>query len=225
MLFRAKLDTEFFAMPPDLAHVFHPTELVQHPECTYSIESLSTLKLLLDEMRTKKEDPILRFIVDKSGNAWFARENRPGVKTPKHFQMTGEPHSNACCITAGNIKFNNSTFSVLQSINHRSGDFHPSFYSLRAFLAILILNEELLPFKLPKVLIVKELNCNGDTAYKHKWPVSQMKDWIKTFSDNEELMKQLKQHDVSAKTVHYAATAPELAEHVGSWHEFYEEVN
>jgi hypothetical protein len=188
--------------------------MVQHEECTHFIESLSTLEKLLTEKRLKKGDPVLRFLVDLAGIAWFAKETRPGISAPKHFQMTGEAQSDAHCRAAGNIKFKNSSCKVLKNINHRSGDFHPSFYSLRLFLAILILNEEILPFKLPRILGIKENGKDGKTIYKHRCRVSRIKNWVHTFSDNEKLVNQLKKQDIDTKIVHYKATESENEKHV-----------
>lgn len=145
-----------------------------------------------------------------NGIAWFARETHPHHSAPKHFQMTGEPQHKARCQTAGNIKFTNSKCQVLKSLNHRSGDFQPSFYSLRIFLAILILNETRLPFKLPRVLIVKEFNARGEVACKHRWRISKIKEWVNTFSHNEELIQQLKNQYADTKQVHYKATTEEF---------------
>jgi hypothetical protein len=209
MLFRSKLDKGLFSEPPDLNMCFHLRERVLHEECTHSIESLSTLEKLLTEKRLKKEDPVLRFLVDLSGIAWFARETRPDISAPKHFQMTGEAQSHAQCRTAGNIKFKNASCKVLKNINHRSGDFHPSFYSLRLFLAILILNEELLPFKLPRILVIKEQNKEGNIIYKHRYRVSRIKNWVNTFRGNEKLVNQLKEQAVDTKIVHYKSTINE----------------
>lgn len=214
--FRSKVDVDFFSAPPNLNFLFYLKNAVHHEECTFFIESLVTLKRLLAEKRLRKEDPVLRFLVDDKGLAWFARETRPGVKAPKHFQMTGASQDNASCATAGNIKFTSRKCSVLKNLNHRSGDFQPSFHSLRLFIAILVLNEELLPFKLPKKLVVKELDGNGDMIYKHRWPLVHVKEWVQSFSHDLELIHSLKQHDAARKKVHYKSTldtfcTPELS--------------
>ncbi|WP_454782105.1 hypothetical protein [Legionella sp. WA2022007384] len=205
MLFSSKLHEEFFSVAPDFSNCFHLINKVHHEECTYFIESLSTLEKLLEEKRFRNEDPTLRFLVDMDGRVWFARETRPNISAPKHFQMTGKPQNKAQCQTAGNIKFTNSKCTTLKNINHRSGDFQPSFYSLRIFLAILILNEEALPFKLPRTLVVKELDSNGEVINKHRWPVSKIKKWVGTFN-NKSLVMQLKKQGAQTKQVHYKAT-------------------
>ncbi|AUH71721.1 hypothetical protein [Legionella sainthelensi] len=210
MLFYSKLHQDFFSEAPDFISIYHLINKVYHKECTHFIESLSTLEKLLTEKRLRKEEPILRFLVDTAGVAWFARENQPGISAPKHFQMTGESQNKAKCLTAGNIKFTNSKCRVLKSINHRSGDFQPSFYSLRIFLAILVLNEAILPFKLPRVIVVKELNTQGEAICKHRWLVAKIKEWVTTFNQNKELTHRLKNQSVERKIVHYKSTNDEL---------------
>ena len=200
---QSKLDKDFFAAPPDLSSIFYSNELAVPEKCTHAIESLSTLNKLLAEKRARKEHPSLRYMVDESGTAWFARERQVGIQSPKHYQMTGELQKNARCRAAGTIKFTNSSCTMLKNLNHKSGDFRPSFYSLRLFLAILILNEELLPFKLPKTLIVKEIGSNGEVARKHRWPVVQIKDWVDTFRGNTELITQLTKQNASTRLVQY----------------------
>jgi prepilin-type N-terminal cleavage/methylation domain-containing protein len=206
MFGRAKLDKEFFSTPPSLTHRFCAGNTpVQHGSGVFTIYSLYTLEHLLAEKRAQKEDPVVRFLVDLSGVVWFARETRPNNQAPKHYQMTGEPLSSAYCATAGTIKFKNSSCTTLKSINHRSGDFHPSFHSLRLFLTILILHEDSLPFKLPKNLIIKEYTQEGTLRYKHKWPVTQIKKWVADFSTNPELINPLKRQARKHKIVRYEA--------------------
>lgn len=201
-----KKNNEFFAAPPDFSDCFYLKNKVLHDECTFSIQSLATLEQLLAEKRLKKEDPVLRFLVDTSGAAWFARETGPWNQAPKHFQMTGLPQNEACCSTAGNIKFTNTTCSVLKNINHKSGDFHPSFHSLRSFIAILIVNEDHLPFKLPKILCVKEIGNDGNVKKKHLWSKARLRTWVNTVCTNQELVKQLLQQGADNKIVHYEAS-------------------
>jgi hypothetical protein len=206
MIGRAKLDKEFFSAPPDMSHSFSAGNIaVQHGAGTYAIESLFTLEKLLAAKRSEKKDPILRFLVDKSGSAWFARETRPWMPAPKHYQMTGDTLDSAYCATAGTMKFKNSSYTRLKSINHQSGDFHPSFHSLRLFLAILIINEKTLPFRLPRILVVKEFNRQGIMICKHRWPVAHIKDWVHNFSHDQELMTRLSKQDADTKIVCYEA--------------------
>lgn len=207
MFKQAYLNHQLFAAPPTLHEHFNSCRVTPNEACVHSIESLSTLEQLLAEKRARKEQhAVLRFLVDSSGMAWFARETYPGIHTPKHFQMTGDLQEKARCITAGNIKFTNAKCTLLKNLNHKSGDFQPSFASLRIFLAILILNEPHLPFRLPKNLIIKELNSEGELLKKHKLPVAQIKIWVNSFAEDIELINILKKQDAPTKTVRYAST-------------------
>ena len=198
---RIQLSKEFFSCPPDPKPIFHAGKITVHCDAnSFSINSLSTFKELL----AQEKDDIFRFLVDTSGRLWFAYETRPNNNAPKHFQMTGDPLETARCLTAGNLKFKNKTGTILRNINHRSGDFFPSFLSLRWLLAILLVNEELLPFKLPKFIVIKELR--NEKNYKHIWSLKKLRKWVDSFRHNEMLMNQLRQQNLSSKTVHYETT-------------------
>lgn len=200
----SKFIKEFFIAPLDSSIGFQAGKIPVHREAgIYCIESLVSLHQLLAKIRFRNAKPILRFLVDTSGVAWFAAEHDIDIDAPKHFQMTGKPLNQAYCLTAGNLKFKNSKCKILKSINHKSGDFQPSFHSLRFFLAILILNENMLPFKLPKVLVIKELRGNGDI--KHYISISFIKNWVKTINDNQTLLRMLTNQNLSAKQVQYQA--------------------
>lgn len=199
--FSTQLDKEFFSCPPDPADIFYAGKTPVNCEAdSFSVNSLSTFKQLL----ARKEETIFRFLVDTAGKLWFAFETRPHNKAPKHFQMTGDPLETACCLTAGNIKFKDKAGAVLKNISHRSGDFHPSFLSLRWLIAILLINEELLPFKLPRFIVIKEIK--DKKIYKHIWSLKRVKKWMDSFRHNETLINQLRQTNLSSKTVHYEAT-------------------
>lgn len=73
MFLRAKLDKLFFSSPPEFISSFRMHQHVSHEDGSYAIESVHTLEKLLAEMRCNNEDPVLRFLVDTTGNAWFAR--------------------------------------------------------------------------------------------------------------------------------------------------------
>ena len=197
---RVRLDKEFFACPPDPATVFYAGKIAINCEAnSYSIKSLCDFKALL----MQEQDDTFRFLVDKTGKLWFANESRPFKNAPKHFQMTGDPLASACCFSAGNIKFKNKKGMVLKSINHRSGDFFPSVLSLRWLLAILLVNEELLPFNLPKSIVIKEIK--NEKIYKHRCRLSNVKKWVDGLRHNEALINQLSQKNLSSKIVHYQA--------------------
>lgn len=196
---RLQLDKEFFSCPPDPETIFYAGKIAVDREAhSYSIKSLSTLRELL----APGEDNVFRFLVDIAGKLWFAYETRPPNQAPKHFQMTGASLESASCFTAGNIKLKKKG-TVLKNINHCSGDFRPSFLSLRWLVAILLVNEELLPFKLPKLIVIKEVK--DEKIYKHVWRLKRVKKWVNSFRQNETLINQLRQQDLSNKIVHYEA--------------------
>ncbi|MCA0402423.1 MAG: hypothetical protein LCH30_01365 [Proteobacteria bacterium] len=195
---RAQLKKEFFSCPPNPNDLFYAGNTPVNCQAnSFSIQSLSTLNQLLEQ----KIETVFRFLVDTEGKLWFAFETRPNNNAPKHFQMTGDPIEMASCLTAGNLKFKNKKGTHLKNISHRSGDFYPSFLSLRWLLAILLINKELLPFKLPRVIIVKEIR--GEKVYKHVWRVKRAQKWLDSFRHNERLMSQLDQRALNSKTVHY----------------------
>ncbi|MFJ1269104.1 hypothetical protein ACD661_11085 [Legionella lytica] len=198
---KVQLSKEFFSCPPDSGTIFSAGKMTVNCEAnSFSIKSLLSLKELL----VKEEEDVFRFLVDTEGKLWFAFETRPHNNAPKHFQMTGAPLEAASCLTAGNIKFSSKAGAVLRNISHRSGDFRPSFLSLRWVLAILLINEEILPFKLPRFIVIKELK--NEKVYKHVWRLKKIKKWVDSFSDNEALINQLRQENLYSKTVHYEAT-------------------
>jgi hypothetical protein len=204
---KVQLGKEFFSCPPDSGTIFSAGKMAVNCEAnSFSIKSLLTLKELL----VREEETVFRFLVDTEGKLWFAFETRPHNNAPKHFQMTGAPLEMANCLTAGNIKFSSKTGTVLKNISHRSGDFRPSFLSLRWVLAILLINEKLLPFKLPRLIVIKELK--NEKVYKHIWRLKKIKKWVDSFSDNEALINQLRQENLPSKTVHYEATSHFIAE-------------
>ncbi|WP_242604475.1 hypothetical protein [Legionella gresilensis] len=197
---RARLAQTFFSSPPDPETIFYAGKIAVNREAdSFSIKSLSTLKELL----AQEEDDVFRFLVDRTGKLWFSYETRPYNRAPKHFQMTGDPLEIACCLTAGNIKFKNKKGAILKNISHRSGDFYPSFLSLRWLLAILVVNEESLPFKLPKFIVIKELK--SEKIYKHIWRIKKVRKWVDSFRHNETLINQLRQPKLSSKIVRYDA--------------------
>lgn len=197
---RFQVDKKFFSCPPDPATIFFAGKTAVNCEAnSYSIHSLSTFRDLIGQ-----EDNIFRFLVDTQGKLWFALENRPPNTVPKHFQMTGDPFESACCFTAGNIKFKTKKGGVfLKNINHRSGDFYPSFLSLRWVLAILLVNEELLPFKLPTFIVLKEIK--NEKIHKYIWRLKKVKKWVNSFRHNETLINVLGQQNIGSKLVHYQA--------------------
>ena len=169
----------------------------------FDIYSISTLKTLLDEKEKNKELPDLRFLVDLDKNALFARETHQRIPAPAHYQMTGELQKNACCITAGNL-FLSPNYKQLLKANHKSGDFRPSFDSLKWFIAILILNEKRLPFSLPEKLIIEELNYSGKVIRTLEWNVAELRSWVMKVFTDEKIVSHLLEQEQKIRKVNYA---------------------
>lgn len=216
--------TDFFSSPPQSNTLFFSNHLAQHVEGVYSIESLMTLNTLLTEKRTTNQPASIRFLVDKMGKAWFANETLTGISAPKHFQMTGMAQKKSSCKAAGNMKFTHSCCTVLKNITHQSGDFHPNFQSLKWLLAILIIHEARLPFKLPRILIVKELDTQGKLKTKHYWTILKIKQWVTTFSEDHALMTILKDQNQPARLIDYKSPDRNVLNHNDSVH-FLDAVN
>lgn len=106
---------------------------------TFDLYPLSCLNELISKLPIQKgaidfldDNPrIIRFLVDGDNQLWFAKEGRPGKHVPAHLQMS----TSKTCRTAGNMEFNNEGKLIM--INHKSGDFQPSFQSLSWLFAIL----------------------------------------------------------------------------------------
>ncbi|KTD01346.1 hypothetical protein OQJ19_01535 [Fluoribacter gormanii] len=200
---QSKLD-QLFSTPPDESDKFRSNNLKKITRSSkYLIHSLATLGELLTEMKIGKETPVLRYLVDLNKAAWFARETRDHAPdAPAHFKMTGSPQNSAFCKTAGNLFFSED-YSTLISINHKSGDFRPSFDSIKWILAIIVINEACLPFNLPEVLIIDELDHNGKIIGTHQCLISSIKKWLTTFTENTALTLSLKEQNAETKTVRY----------------------
>lgn len=126
---------------------------------TPEIFTSQQLNSLLEQVNTEKsKDDLLkatRFILKVNGDLVFAKEGVPFQDVPAHFQMTGLSTDTACCFSAGNAYFDNNNF--LSIIDHKSGDFKPTFNSL--IFVIIKLIEEHVPFN--DNLVVHELDNNG----------------------------------------------------------------
>lgn len=148
----------------------------------FEIHTIDTVLRLLQEMQAKKEEPVLRYLVDLTNTALFARE-KGRVISPPHALMTGDIKRGRC-YTAGNLVLN-AEFDTLVKVNHQSGDFRPSFESLQRFLALLVLNEGKLPFSLPEELIVEELDSSGGPLFEHLFSLLELKAWVNTITDKD----------------------------------------
>lgn len=225
LFFSALSPHSFFPNPflPDLASFAPPTissliadcfssslkikkvgcnNLKKPKDASYDIHSLTTLEALLEEKKKNHERPDLRFLLDLNKNAWFVRETHTHFPAPAHYQMTGESGGAACCITAGNL-FLISDYKTLVKINNKSGDFRPSFDSLKWFIAILILNEKRLSFSLPEILLVEELNSSGGVKRTLEWDVEKLREWVLQVFTDEKILSELQQQSKGIKKIIY----------------------
>ncbi len=118
----------------------------------------------LTQLMRKNNIFVARFLVDVNGVLWFAEEGTPSKSVPAHYQMTEEHRSVACCLTAGNIEFSPDYQQIIR-VNHKSGDFRPSYKSLAIFFAIVLRALEdhsvSLPVLLEEPLRVEQLSSSG----------------------------------------------------------------
>lgn len=139
---------------PKLEDIFSSSDIPKSPSCnigrivkssSHLIYPLGHLNELLGLLKTKDGKPlVVRYLVDTRGAIWFAAEGRPNSSTiPEHYKMTGEVSSSARCLAAGNITFSPDGKKIT-SINHKSGDFHPPFSSLKFPLTILVAKQDVL---------------------------------------------------------------------------------
>ncbi|WP_058535823.1 hypothetical protein [Legionella saoudiensis] len=207
---QSKLE-QLFSTPPQESDRFRSNNMKKITRVSeYLIHSLATLGQLLTEMQQGEEVPALRYLVDTDKTAWFARESQDtGPAAPAHYQMTGNAQNAAFCKTAGNL-FLSEDYSTLIRINHKSGDFRPTFASIKWILAILAINEDRLPFKLPEVLTIEELDHNGKVQNTHQYAITDIRNWLKTFAENTPLTSDLKKQDATTKTVHYESPGRRL---------------
>ena len=168
----------------------------------FDIYSLSTLKTLLTEKKKNKEIPDLRFLIDLNKKVWFARESHKHIPAPAHYQMTGESQRKAYCITAGNLVLTDD-YKTLFKINHKSGDFRPFFDSLKWFIALLILNEKKLPFLLPSILHIEELNGSGMPIRTLMWNIADLRKWVKNVFTDDLIVSELLEQEQEIQKVIY----------------------
>lgn len=154
-------------------------------ECfVYPISKLDELALLM----RKKNTFTARFLVDMNGILWFAEEGAPTKNVPAHYQMIANHASSAFCLTAGNIEFSHDYREII-GVNHKSGDFRPSYESLAVFFAIFLRTPEKdsisIPISLAQTLQVEKLLLSGGTDVFYNFTMGQLNDWcssVKTIS-------------------------------------------
>ena len=90
---------------------------------------------------------------------------------------------NANCIFAGNVFFSKD-LNTLTRISNKSGDFHPSKDSLIFALAILVLNESKLPFKLADHIEIEIQHSSGYLEHLYYLKREPLIEWVMaTFSN------------------------------------------
>lgn len=165
----------------------------------HDIHSLGTLREFIEVKKKAGEKPDFRVVVDCHMKLWFAKESHKRFPSPPHFGLVAANSKDAICLTAGNL-FLTEDYSTLKAISNKSGDFTPDFDSIKWLLAILVYNEERLPFKLPDVLTVIH---QIDTTYvgKYEWPMAEIKDWLAESWLNNELIS-LEQKEAITRQTH-----------------------
>lgn len=98
------------------------------------IVEANELSLLLNRddcviKHTDKPLKVVRFLLRTNQSLVFGAEGRPKRHIPAHCQMAGNNPFTATCIAAGNAFFDEH--QRLCAISNQSGDFRPSFDSLR----------------------------------------------------------------------------------------------
>ncbi len=95
----------------------------------------------------------IRFVIDTSGNPWFALEGEVSVLTPAHSQMVDQD----AVLTAGNIVLSED-YSTIIEITNKSGHYLPEFNTLVFFIKMLFAVEADSRFSLkiaPEMKIVR----------------------------------------------------------------------
>lgn len=146
----------------------------------YQIFPLASFKELVElagSGASKKNK--FRFVIDTDLQAWFALEGRPAGIIPPHFGLVSTNCKDAICRTAGNIKVEDNK---LISINHKSGDFSPSFDSL-FYLLILLANSKTLPFEIPATFEIDHLTSAGGHGATYTIEKNDFLRWGAIYSD------------------------------------------
>ncbi len=146
----------------------------------FNIYPLSKFKELQEAVKSISvaQKNCFRYLVDTSGKLWLAAEGSANSTVPAHFQLTGMPRIQARCLTAGNLKFDKNRLIL---INHKSGDFQPSFSSLSHLLMILA-NTENLPFEMNDFSI-EQLTSSGGFVKHFETNADDLLVWGSQYSD------------------------------------------
>ena len=176
---------------------------------TYTIYPLCALDDLITVLRSKEEpEVVVRYLVDKNGYFWLAEEGPASKIIPSHARMMGNSLKAPSCLTAGNLVFSEDYRSII-AIDHKSGDFTPSFNSLQWALVVLIANEATfteLGIALHTDLSVGELDTAGALVENHTLTKADITEWVHDRVDTKELIYFAEQ-PTAIKTVCYTPPA------------------
>ena len=167
-------------------------------ELDIKIYPLSKLPELIEKVRGKKLTHKIRYLVDTNYKLWFAEEGTPSKTIPPHHRMS----NSSFCFSAGNIRFT-ADFKSIHWSNHKSGDFQPSFDSIKWLLAILVANQELLKsisLPLPPQLLINELTSSGGDKAAHTFETAELISWINLELGEEQLIS-LRQQPTEIKEI------------------------
>ena len=175
---------------------------------SYKLSGLKDLANLISHQNEISDKKALRFLLTKNDELLFAREGRPVPSViPAHWNMSGMSHNSACCKSAGNIYFNQNM--KIDKINHKSGDFVPSFDSLKSVLAILV-KLDITFDMLTDNIQINELDSSGGAKTSYKVSKKLLKEQITQIIDVADIRKLIqKNKDSASHTVSYEANMPQ----------------
>ena len=188
-LFSASKEKPLFVNNDNMKKIYSNSRFTLYP-----IHRLAELAAIIREKSTKK----LRFVVDSNGHAWFAEEGSPNRTTPAHYQMLASNERHTQCMTAGSIRLSDD-YQTIVKIKNKSGDFHPSFDSLKWFLTILLTNG-IGNSWLPQQFLIIKLEDNRPTE-NHELNKMELHTWLNTAFASE--LDMLRPQPEDCKTIVY----------------------
>ncbi|WP_133130326.1 hypothetical protein [Legionella yabuuchiae] len=181
-----------------------------------TIYPMAQLHLLLAELKEKplsdfedEDDYKIRYLLDEEYALWFGLEGFPGARIPAHYQLTGKTRDEATCLAAGNIQFS-SDFKTIVAINNKSGDFRPSFESIKWGLAVLIHNRE----QISDVVQFSDTLCIESSVpfRQNRYTMSELVEWVSTSFSSKELEAFSAQPTAEKECVYGAPHRPQREE-------------
>lgn len=202
-----KKPTELFTHTLETPKFTNPNPRKQSRSSHHLIYPLQQVGELIKIIRSQEPpQKTVRYLVDCSFRLWFAEEGAPTNTIPAHFQMTGESAGAARCIAAGNMEFSDD-FTKIGMLNNKSGDFRPTFDSIKWPLAIMIIHElygAMHPILLADELRLEELTPSGGSKDVHVVNKAELISWvIETFAEK---IEQLQAQPTDIKEVTYQSS-------------------